>query len=92
MPPPSQEPRSLRRLREWKTRMVMPEALGEIGGFSPPDPRGVVEAKEDAKAAFARERDYREWASGEDAKSAARRREAVDREIANRVRPTSHRR
>lgn len=82
LPPHASEPETLRRLRELKTRTVMPETLGQHGGFAPiaanaPDP--------DVAAAWANELEQRQWAHEQHGLAKQRRKEEVAREINNRA-------
>lgn len=73
----------LQRLREWKTRCVMPETLDGIGGFAPPI---LTESHPDpnAHAHWQNERAARAWADQADKEGSRLSRERAALEVANR--------
>ena len=81
-PPPSGEPETLRHLREWKTRMVMPERLDMHSGFAVSP---VTARDADLDAAWANEVEHRQWAHGQDRIDKQRQREETEREVQNRA-------
>lgn len=53
---------SLQRLREWKSRCVMPETIGGVGGFGSTDgARGAAARDAEAVRLWTNERQFREW-------------------------------
>lgn len=81
-------PPSLKVLREWKTRMVMPETLDQHEGFHRPG-TGMASNSEDAAwkaqqdAAWHNESEWRQWEDGQKKLEHVRRREVMDRQVAN---------
>ena len=90
-PPPAALPDSLQRLRELKKQTIMPETLDMHEGFHTPGAGMDVqdfsaadaEWRAQQEAAWKNEVEWRQWEDGQKKLDRVKRREAVDREIAN---------
>lgn len=83
LPPPASRPDSLRRLSEWKTRMVMPETIDQLQGFERQERPGTGARGQDG--VWSHERAWREMRSDDAKVDATKRRVDVDKEVANKL-------
>ena len=77
------QPEALRRLSQWKTRLVMPERLEGVDGFGALRQHHANPPAKAEDAQWAEEKAYREMIDGFDARDAQKRRGEVDLLIAD---------